>query len=212
MKIRETKMNVKFNSEIRGDGWFKRDLGKFPPSMRKLLEKIGDEEVKSLSIHRVPLPELKSIEKFFKGGKSAFDDIWHLFLEINGKYFLSKDAVWSLKKTREDLKNPKLESISIPNTEIRFPLTINDWLTVTAKRVGKNRFFKYTSYENNCQKAVLDLINEVGVDNSKYKDFIYQDPSKIYDGLPKISKGLADLFNSFKEVKDRLIQGEGGST
>lgn len=86
------------NSNIMdGDGLFIREAGVLQPSARKLLEQVGNEEIKTLEIVRTPLSSFTkgflntiSLGQFEKISKKYYDEMFHLSLWINGKYNLEK--------------------------------------------------------------------------------------------------------------------------
>lgn len=193
-------------SRYSGGGFWKRDTGKFPPKMRKNLDMFGDEKIETLTVFRVPMPEVKFLVKLFSGGRVPYDTIWHLGIKINNKYYLDKDAVWTFKKLPLPSEK-KLESIVVSG--FKKGVSIKQWLEQTAQRVGVERFYKYTAFKNNCQRAMMDLLATIGVNERQYKDFVLQDANLIKSKLPSWSEGMADLFNSAKEIVNRRIEGEG---
>lgn len=193
-------------TNIQGNGFFKRDLGKFPPKMRNNLKKFGDEVIETLTLFRLPMPEVKFLVKLVSGGRVPYDKLWHLGIKVNNKYYIDKDAVWTFKKLPLPSEK-KIETFVV--TDFKEGVTIKEWLEQTAKRVGKERFYKYTALKNNCQRAMMDLLITLGVNEREYKDFILQDTNLIKSKLPSWSEGMADLFNSAKEIVNRQIEGEG---
>jgi hypothetical protein len=69
---------------MQGNGFFFRDVGKLPPSARKLLEQVGDEKINSITLFRKPI-SLSSFAKFVGALKGTpYDKLFHLGMVIYG--------------------------------------------------------------------------------------------------------------------------------
>lgn len=195
--------------EIRGRGVLIRDLGKYPPDMRKNLEKYGNDPIEKIQVFRYPLKEVSTLVKLISGGKSTYDQLFHLGLYIKtskGTFILDKSTVWDFKKTQ--LKSQKgLAFISVDTFD--YPITINEMLEKAVKRVGVEQHFKYKALSWNCQDAVNNMLNVIGGNNKKIKEFVLQDMDKVAKTLPSFSQALLDVGNTLGEAWDRFVKGEG---
>ena len=82
-----------------GTGFFERDVGKLSPSIRKLLEQVGNEKITSIKLFRKPI-SLSSFAKFIGALKGTpYDSLMHLGLILNNKYLLDKQEVIHLEKS-----------------------------------------------------------------------------------------------------------------
>ena len=195
------------DSLLTGSGIFKRDPYKFSPKVRQFLLDHGHETIQSITLFKYPLKNLSKITSFFSKGKSvSFDSVYHLGMHINDSYIIDKDAVWNMKQAPYPTKD-KNERIVV---KFKNKITINECINDTIMRVGKDRFYKYTALQNNCQRAVMDLLNTLQVEDSKtVKSFVLQDMDELISNLPSISGAISDGVNSVKEFLSRQIDGEG---
>ncbi len=185
---------------INGTGLFTRDVGRLPPAVRNLLEKVKDEKITNVTVWREPLSYSK-LAKFFKINM-AYDEIFHLAININGKYNLEKDSVIIFESG-----SPKGEQ---KQTTITQDITIGELFEKTRKKMGDSAFTEYSAAKNNCQDFVLNLLSVLNT-GSELKDFVKQDTQKIFAGLPKYSELLGQAVNTVKQVVDRQFQGEGST-
>jgi hypothetical protein len=194
-----------------GDGFFERDPTILPPSARKLLEEIKNEEIKSIKIVRTPLStftrtflNIISLGQFDKISKTYYDKIFHLSLWINDKYNLEKNSVIAFNR-----KNPIEQGSQIINaSSIPKGLTFEELIDNTKKRMGNN-FGIYNAGLQNCQDFLSNVFiaNDIG-DESDIK-FIKQDTKEIFEKLPEFSKVLGNLATKAGAIWDRLLYGEG---
>lgn len=180
-----------------GDGIFRKD-GLEPPKFRNLLKQVGDEKITSLTIWREPI-SVNGVLKALKLNKS-YDDLFHLALNINGKYNLDKQAVLHFERGK-----PKGETLNIPSKNI----TINELIDRTRKRMGPRAYTRYSSKNNNCQDFLLNVLQANGLLTTDASKFIKQDIEKIFQGLPKYAEAVSDFITGTQAVVDRVLEGEG---
>lgn len=194
---------------MNGQGIFVRDLGKYPPEMRKNLEKYGNDPIEKIQVFRYPLKEVSALVKLITGGKATYDQLFHLGLQITtskGKFTLDKSTVWDFKKSQ--LKSQKgLSFISVDKFD--YPITINEMLEKAVKRVGVNQHFKYRALSWNCQDAVNNMLNVINGNNKKIKNFVLQDMDKVAETLPGFSQAILNVGNKLGEMWNRFVKGEG---
>lgn len=197
-KIDKEITEYKKNKEMKGTGFFTRDVGRLPPSVRKLLEEVKDEKITSITVWREPLSYSK-LAKIFNI-KMAYDDIFHLALNINNRYNLEKDGVIIFQRG-----TPKGEQ---KEASITKEITIGELFEKTRKKMGDSSFTSYDARKNNCQDFVLVLLSVLET-GSELKDFVKQDTKKIFTALPNYVELLGKAVNTVKQVVDRQFQGEG---
>lgn len=194
-----------------GDGLLERDPTILPPDGRRLLEQIGNEEIKSIKIVRTPLSSFSktflniiSLGQFDKISKTFYDEIFHLSLWINDKYNLEKNAVIAFNQKNPIEPNSEIKQVSVIPTGLTFQTLIDK----TKARMGK-KFGTYDAGQNNCQDFLTNIFkaNNIG-DESDFK-FIKQDTKEIFEKLPQFSKVLGNLATKAGAIFDRLLKGNG---
>jgi hypothetical protein len=195
-----------------GDGIFTRDAGKLQPSARKLLEQVGNEEVKTLQIVRTPLSSFTkgflnaiSLGQFDKISKKYYDNMFHLSLWINDKYNLEKNEVVYF-----NTKNPKEKNSQVRDVKnIPAGLTIQQVIDNTIKRMGAENFSNYDAEKLNCQNFLINVLDASNIGDKEDGDFIFQDATKIFKELPEFAKVLGKASVKLGAIFNRLIYGEG---
>lgn len=174
----------------------------YPPKVRDILKKYGNETISKLTIMRTPVPKvltgalsLFSLGKFGRRLERSFDELFHLFLEItttSGKRLsLEKNEVINMdispsKKDKTETKNV----INVPQQ-----LTINDMLNNTKKYMG-NKFFRYSAKSNNCQDFIVSVFKSNNIGDTEDIKFIKQNTKQLFEDLPylrKLSNTITDL-------------------
>jgi hypothetical protein len=198
--------------EQSGDGVFVRESGVLQPSARKLLEEVGNEEVKTLQIVRTPLSSFTrgflniiSLGQFDKISRKYYDEMFHLSLLINGQYNLEKNEVVYF-----NTKNP-IESKSQVRDVANIPkgLTIQQLIDNTRDRMGAENFTNYDAETLNCQNFLINIFDANKIGDKGDRDFIFQDATKIFKELPEFSKVLGKASVKLGAIFNRLIYGEG---
>ena len=198
-------------NQQQGDGLLERDPTILPPDGRKLLEQIGNEQVKSIKIVRTPLSSFTktflnvlSLGQFEKISKKYFDEMFHLSIWINDKYNLEKNEVIAFNQ-----KNPIEQKSEVKQVQvIPAGLTFQTLIDKTVSRMG-DKFGPYNAETNNCQDFITNVFkaNNIG-DESDFK-FIKQDTKEIFSKLPEFSKTLGNLATKAGAIFNRLLKGEG---
>jgi len=187
-----------------GTGFFFRDPGKLSPSIRKLLEQVGDEKITSIKLFRKPI-SLSSFAKFIGALKgTAYDQLLHLGLILNNKYLLDKQEVIHFERSGGVPSGSETLDVDV-NKDI----TINELLEKTRKRMGDSNFTSYSARRQNCQDFVMNVLSANGLSSPIYTQFIKQDLQKVFENLPKYSEQIADFVTGAQRVVERVVQGEG---
>ena len=188
-----------------GSGFFFRDPGKLSPSIRKLLEQVGDEKITSIKLFRKPI-SLSSFAKFIGALKgTSYDSLLHLGLILNNKYLLDKQEVIHFERSGVPSGSETLD------VDVNKDITINQLLEATRKRMGDSNFTSYSSRRNNCQDFVMNVLSANGLSSPIYTQFIKQDLQQVFENLPKYAEQIADFVTGAQRVAEKIIQGEGSS-
>jgi hypothetical protein len=187
----------------------------YPPRVRKILGKVGNDIIASIEIGRTPVPSLLtnalniiSFGEFQKKfGATPYDKLYHLFMIIR----TTKGTRFMIEKN--EVINAALNYKIPPNTElkkadgIRQNVSINDFLLKGLQRQGKEKFFTYSASHNNCQDFIVNLLqaNYIGGD---IISFVKQNTAQLFEGLPRLRK-IANTVTDAAAVADRVIQGTG---
>jgi hypothetical protein len=198
----------------RGCGLLIREPGVLQPSARKLLEEVGNEEIKTLQIVRTPLSSFTkaflntiSLGQFDKISKKYYDEMFHLSLWINGQYNLEKNEV--VYFNRIDPKKPNSQVRDVKN--IPAGLTIQQLIDNTRKRMGPQNFSNYDAEKLNCQNFLMNVLDGSGIGDKSDDDFILQDARTIFKELPEYTKVLGQVSVKLGAIFNRLLYGEGSS-
>jgi hypothetical protein len=189
--------------KMQGTGFFERDVGKLSPSIRKLLEQVGDEKINSIRLFRKPI-SLSSFAKFIGALKgTSYDQLLHLGLVLNNKYLLDKQEVIHFE-------NSGVPSGSeILDVDVNKDITINELLEKTRKRMGDSNFTSYSARRNNCQDFVMNVLSANGLNSPEYSQFIKQDLQQVFENLPSYSEQIVDFVTGAQRVSERFVSGEG---
>jgi len=192
---------------LNGGGLFKRDIGTLPPPVRTLLEQIKDEKITSVQAWRYPL--MKGLQDIVKKViKLPYDSIFHLGLNLNGKYNLEKDIILKFTKAGQKSDKPENKSKVVNVTK---DITFGQLFDGLQKKMG-DKLTEYDARTNNCQDFSLAILSVLGIDDAELKKFIKQDAEQIYKSFGiwgKLVEGLSSLNTLKGQVVDRLKYGEG---
>lgn len=187
----------------------------YPPKVRNILSKVGNDTIQSVEVGRTPVPSLLtnalnilSFGEFQKKfGATPYDKLYHLFMVIR----TTKGERVMFEKN--EVINSALKYKIPPNTELKKVdgihqhITINDFLLRGLQRQGKEKFFTYSASHNNCQDFIVNLLqaNHMGGD---VIGFVKQDTKVLFEGLPRLRK-IANTVTDVAGVADKVIQGTG---
>lgn len=191
--------------------WLSPRLG-LNKKARTVLKKYYDWEIVSLQVYRKPLSNLLintlnavSMGKFKMGMKTyGFDQFFHLSLvatiQKDGKFvnvIMEKNEVVNISTGYYTADNVEAYNLTLKNT-----MSLGDLITKTLMRVGKDKFFKYDAFTNNCQFFITYLLDTMGL---QAKEFIFQDTSELLKTLPKHVKPFARTVTDVAAVASKFI-------
>jgi hypothetical protein len=186
---------------------------------RDSLKKYGDVIIKDIVIGRTPISD--TIHAAFNAvsmgkwneqrQKLAFDKLYHLFMVVT----LDNNIKLIVEKLQEInvSQSFKIEDSTEWHTPEKQPdnMTLNQCFNDTLKRVGKQQFFTYSSFNNNCQKFVSDLLITMNIYDEDTKDFVQQDLEELIREMPSYVSSAANLITDVGNIGNQLI-GEGKDT
>jgi hypothetical protein len=184
----------------------------YAPNVKKILSQYGPQIIKALTLKRTPVDKVLtgalnifSLGKFGERFEKSFDELFHLFLEIE----LQSGTRLLLEKNARI--NMELNPVTRPNTEIKAVTNIPQELSVyqlleNAKRRMGSQFYSYDAVNNNCQDFLLNVLQSSGIGDQSDYAFIKQDTAKLFKGLP-ILKKVAHTATELGERADIAMQG-----
>lgn len=172
-------------------------LRKRPKIINDLLVSKGDVEIISIRICRTEIKSsIKNLMDIVTFGqlkiemkKLNYDKLFHLYMII---YLKDGSKIGIEKNERVRIWNdPKLDINSeCVNSNIK-SVTLKKFIENGEKRGGKE-FYRYSSYKNNCQKFVNDLLVSNGI--TKLSNFVLQDVKNLFtDIYKKLFQGVTDF-------------------
>ncbi len=194
-----------------GDGFFTRDVGRLPPSIRNILKTNGNDKIKTVQVWRYPLFNKLTQNLINSLFKQPYDTFWHLGINLNGSYNLDKNAVLKMSKGKEK-SNTNENKTAVIN--VSKDITLNELFDKLRKKMGDAGLTQYSARSNNCQDLVLNVLSVLGITDPSLKTFVKQDTEKVFKKLglfEKIVETGADVLTKAKQVIDRQQQGEGSS-
>jgi len=184
----------------------------YPPNVKEILNKYGNEVIKGIVLKRTPVSglltgtlSLFSLGKFGERMEKSFDELFHLFMDI-------------LTNTGKTIMLEKIERVNMslnppirPNEEVKQVSNIPQGITIiqlmenARKRMG-NQFFRYDSVINNCQHFLLNVLQASGIGDPSDYLFIKQDTEQLFKGLP-ILKKIAHTATDLGAIANKTVQG-----
>lgn len=187
-------------------------INDFNPASREVLKKYGNEIITRIDIKRSPVPSLLtgvldalSLGKFGKRQERAdYDKLFHLYVVINGKVLIEKNEVINIQIFNGNRPKTETEPISTP---IPQGLTINQLLQNCKKLMG-NKFFTYSSVNNNCQDFIMSLLKASNLGAEQDFTFIKQNTEQLFSKMGYL-KTIANATTNLGATANILTQGAG---
>jgi hypothetical protein len=189
----------------------------YPPKVRNILKKYGDEIIVSYKLKRTPVSSLitsalniVSFGEFNKRFKNSdYDQLFHLFLELttqSGKRIsVEKNEVINMDVSPPVRPNEEVEDII---NNIPTGLTINTLMNNTQKKMGKSNYFNYNSKSNNCQDFILSILQANNIGNESDVEFVKQNTEFLFENLPILQR-IANATTDLGAKVDVLTNGAG---
>lgn len=175
----------------------------YPPKVRDILNKYGNEIITSVVIKRNPLSNAimnvlntVSLGSFKnKLDRSEYDKLFHLQIVIT----TNTNKIISIEKN--EVINMSLNPSSSPNMESSIVHNLPQGLTLqnlmeNTKNYMKNSMFSYSAKDNNCQDFVMGILNGNNIGDDENRSFTKQDTESLFgssDYLRKISNTVTDM-------------------
>lgn len=184
----------------------------YPPNVKQILSQYGPQIIKSITLKRTPVDKvltgalsLFSFGKFGEKFEKSFDELFHLFMEIElqsgTRLLLEKNARINMELNPRGRPDTQVKAVqSIPQN-----LSVYQLLETTKRRMG-SQFFQYDARNNNCQDFLLNVLQANGIGDQSDYLFIKQDTKKLFKGMPILS-GLAHTATELGERADIALQG-----
>ena len=173
---------------------------------KKLLEKFGNQPIQKITLVRNPvsdaLIEILNVASFgdFKKKlkETEYDKLFHLAIVFDtpkGRILVEKNEVINLSETVPNKEGREEKDIPINKN-----LTVKEALDNTERRLGKDLYYKYSAYDNNCQNFILNLLKANDLGNEEDYEWVKQDTEELFKSNPflrKLSDGITDLASRF---------------
>lgn len=192
----------------------------FKPSIKKIFDKYNDVIIKEIYIMRKPIQQylrnalnILSIGQFEENIKKLdYDKIFHLFmiviLENNIKILMEKNQRINIEiindvKFNELINDSNIDKIKIDiNDKFNLIKFINSGLSF----MGNDDFFIYSSYKNNCQKWIYNMLLSNNLMKNEYEKFILQDIKGLFKNMGLL-KPISDVLTNLGAIGDYIISG-----
>jgi hypothetical protein len=186
------------------------------PSVRKFLEKHGDEEIVDLKVCRKPIISvIDKLANLITGGrweqnkeKLSYDKMFHLFALVrlfSGKvYKMEKNHIVEIKSASWNTDSGTETMPFIVTTD----MTIGKLLSGAENLVGAERLWVYDARTQNCQFFLKWCLSHKRGWNSAIEEFIMQDAEGVLEGLGMLGKA-AKVVTDIAHVADVALNGAG---
>jgi hypothetical protein len=180
----------------------------FNNKAQSMLTQYGDQQINSISIFRAPINGSSLFVKVINGLSTKdipFDKLFHLglLITINGirirvekNEVIGIDDVYTLK--------PETEIIDVPYNK---QITLNELLNNTISKIGKEKMFKYSAFQYNCQCMVKDILESNGLYSNDINKFVYQPLESVVKNVNKYAPIVANAITNTSAYINKLIGG-----
>jgi len=182
----------------------------YPPKVRDILSKYGNQILSSATIVRAPVPSvltsaLNAVSLGAFGNNlqnSPYDKLFHLRLDFTTnagtKLMVEKNEVINMEVNPSSPKDE--ERKSVPSIPVN--LSVNQMMENTKKMMG-SKFFAYSARDNNCQDFIIALLNSNNMGNQEDRTFVKQNTKELFNNLTtlrKISNTVTNLGAKVNEI------------
>ena len=99
---------------------------------------------------------------------------------------------------------PETEIIDVPYDK---QLTLNELLNNTISKIGKEKMFKYSAFQYNCQCMVKDILESNGLYSNDINKFVYQPLESVVKNVNKYAPIVANAITNTSAYINKLIGG-----
>ena len=165
----------------------------YTDNCKKCIKLYGDFPIKNVYLVRQPIGKINSTLLDILTFNEASNKInSYNSIHKNNKYRLTHTSILFELKTGNNLikhinieKNNNIvitpnfmrydkQDVMKVNLSKKKQVTINDILEITKKRLGKEKYFNWHLYKNNCLRFSVELLISLSKKNKKYMDFLYE--------------------------------------
>lgn len=193
--------------------WNGRD--KLISSAQKVVDEYGNDPVVGMTILKTPLKStmMAVIDGITFGQMSQvmdvnnYDNLFHLqlFVRVANGTWISMEKETTVKvslknpeKIKQDMDGKTLPVAVRPNT------TINELLKNTEKYMGTDKFFHYSSKDNNCQNFVNGILESNGLADARTNKFVKQNTQ---DAFSEWSRKVTNTVTDIAHLGETAFQG-----
>ena len=180
----------------------------FNNKAQSMLTKYGNQQITSISVFRVPISSSNNIVKIINTMSTKnmpYEKLMHLglVLTITGiNIRIEKTEVLCI----DDMYTEKPDMEKIP-IQINGSITMNELLNNAVNKVGKDKIFHYSAFQNNCQVFVQDVLESNGMYNDEIHKFVFQPMDDVVKNMNGLVPTMANAFTDTKAYINRLIGG-----
>ena len=194
--------------------FFTPNFNDYNNKSKKTLKDYGNDEILSLAIYRTPINSaiekvlnILSLGKFSKAKSEQYDALFHLSLEATVKHgnvtkrvFIEKNQ--SINISGSYSTNKGTEIMPVP---LKKSLTLGELIGNTEMNVPKEKYFKYTAFEDNCQQYIKWILESNGLYNKQIDSFLFQPLGKIIEKIPSYVPKVANIITDVANVAEKTL-------
>jgi len=183
----------------------------FNNKAQAMLKQYGDKTINSLSIFRAPINQSPLFVKVINGLSSQnipYEKLFHLgfIITIGGtKLRVEKNEVIGIDEVFTSKPETEFLEVSIQG---RAPIIFNDFLNNAVNKFGKDRIFKYSAFQYNCQCYVRDVLEANLLYSPTINSFVYQPLESVIKNISGVVPKVANAVTSTAAYINRLIGGK----
>jgi hypothetical protein len=179
-------------------------FAQFDATSKKFLQDHGNENIFSLTARRAPIKEMINLAvNTITGGKwnesrqkFGYDKMFHLGLVINQVYIFEYLSHATIGPKSADEPGSEFWPVDGLGQGGR-TFTIRSLLETTINAVGKDKFFKYDTFVNNCQDHIIDILASNNIGNSPgLRSWIKQPVEEVLAEMPSFTQSMANTITT----------------
>jgi len=168
----------------------------------------GSEEITSLTVRRAPIGSMihAALNAISAGQWEqsrqiyGYDKLYHLGLIINGRYITQRLSRVTITVKDADSPGSEFMEVNLKGKANDPTFTIKSLLDTTERRVGKNTFFKYDAFRNNCQNFVLNILTANGLNDFALQEFIKQPVERLLRAQPDYVSTVSNTLTNLGQI------------